>query len=92
MRIRQHITIPADASEADLARLAGNTAQDTLARLSPVDHGALAYSLLFHIYGYAIHHATVKQKANPALIQLLDAIPTSAGITLSTTIHQKSNA
>ena len=86
MRISKNITI---GSEEELAHHAGDLAQDQLCALSPIDHGKIAYALLFTLNTIQLaavtHGLTEKIKAT---LQVLHEILNTAGIEQNITIIQ----
>lgn len=92
MRISKNITI---CSEEELARHAGDLAQEQLCALSPIDHGKIAYALLFTLNSIQLaavtHGLTEKGKA---ALEALHEILHMAGIEQNTTIiqHNKKDA
>ena len=86
MRINKNITI---GSEEELARHAGDLAQEQLCALSPIDHGKIAYVLLFTLntiqLAAATHGLTKKGKA---ILKILHEILSTAGLEHNTTIIQ----
>ena len=92
MKISKNITI---GSEEELSHHAGDLAQEQLCVLSPIDHGKIAYALLFTLNTLQLaavtHGLTEKGKA---ALEALHEILHMAGIEQNTTIiqHNKKDA
>lgn len=86
MRISKNITIN---SEEELAHHAGDLAQEQLCALSPIDHGKIAYALLYTLNTLQLAAVThgLSEKGKAAL-EALHEILNMAGIEQNTTIIQ----
>ena len=92
MHIKKNITI---SSEEELAHHAGDLAQEQLCALSPIDHGKIAYALLFTIHTLQLAAVTTDlTEKGKGLLEGLHDILNMAGLEQNSTIikHNKKDA
>lgn len=86
MKISKNITI---CSEEELVHHAEDLAQEQVFALSPIDHGKIAYALLFTLHTIQLAASTIgSTEKSKATLQVLHEILNMAGIEQNTTIIQ----